>query len=80
LERARRAFGHRLDRDREAIGHHLARVQALSPLATIKRGYAVVQTVEGAVLTTVRDVPDDFTVRLADGRVVAHKTSTQELT
>jgi len=80
LARARRAFGHRLDRDREAIGHHLARVQALSPLATMNRGYAVVQTTDGAVLTAVSDVPDEFTVRLTDGRVVARKTSTQELT
>lgn len=80
LDRARRAFGHRLDRDREAVSHHLARVQALSPLATMNRGYAVVQTVDGAVLTAVNDVPDEFTVRLADGRVVARKTSTQELT
>jgi hypothetical protein len=25
-------------------------------------------------------VPDEFTVRLADGRIVAHKVSTEELT
>jgi exodeoxyribonuclease VII large subunit len=80
LDRVRRAFGHRLERDREAITHQLARVQALSPLATISRGYAVVQTPDGHVLTAVNDVPDEFTVRLADGRVVARKTSTQELT
>jgi exodeoxyribonuclease VII large subunit len=80
LERARRAFRHRVDRDRESITHQLARVQALSPLATINRGYAVVQTADGKVLTAVNDVPDEFTVRLADGRVVARKTSTQELT
>lgn len=80
LARARRAFGHHLDRDRETVGHQLARVQALSPLATINRGYAVVQTTDGTVLTAVNDVPDEFTVRLADGRVVARKTSTQELT
>ena len=80
LDRARRAFGHRLDRDREAIGHHLAQVRALSPLATMNRGYAVVQTVDGTVLTAVSNVPDEFTVRLTDGRVVARKTSIQELT
>lgn len=80
LERARRAIGHRLDRDREAIAHQLARVQALSPLATMSRGYAVVQAVDGAVLTAIGDVPDEFTVRLTDGRVIATKTSVQELT
>ena len=79
LDRARRVLGHCLDRDRESISHHLARVQALSPLATMNRGYAVVQTTDGTVLTAVNDVPDEFTVRLVDGRVLAHKTSTQEL-
>ena len=46
----------------------------------MQRGYAVAQTPDGAVLTSVGAVPDEFTVRLADGRVVAHKVSTQELT
>jgi exodeoxyribonuclease VII large subunit len=80
LDRARRAFGHQVDRDRESISHNLARVQALSPRATMNRGYAVVQSADGTVLTSVADVPDEFTVHLTDGRVVAQKTSTQELT
>lgn len=80
LSRTRQALRLRVDREHEAVNHHLARVQALSPLATIQRGYAVAQTPEGAVLTSVEAVPDEFTVRLADGRVVAHKVSTQELT
>ncbi len=80
LSRTRRALRHLVDREHDAVGHHLARVQALSPLATMQRGYAVAQTTEGAVLTSVGAVPDEFTVRLADGRVVAHKVSTEELT
>jgi len=80
LTRTRRALRHLVDREHDAVGHHLARVQALSPLATMKRGYAVAQTTEGAVLTSVGTVPDEFTVRLADGRVIAHKLSTEELT
>lgn len=80
LDRSRRALRHRLDRERDAVVHHLARVQALSPLATIQRGYAVAQAPDGVVLTSVEDIPDQFTVRLADGRVVAHKVSIQELT
>jgi exodeoxyribonuclease VII large subunit len=80
LHRSRRALGHLVDRERDAVGHHLARVQALSPLATMQRGYAVAQTADGAVLTSVGAVPDQFSVRLADGRVVAHKVSIQELT
>ena len=80
LDRSRRAVGNLVDREHDAVGHHLARVQALSPLATMQRGYAVAQTLDGAVLTSVNAVPDDFTVRLADGRVIARKHSTQELT
>jgi exodeoxyribonuclease VII large subunit len=80
LSRTRRALRHLVDREHDAVGHHLARVQALSPLATMQRGYAVAQTSHGAVLTSVGSVPDEFTVRLADGRVIAHKVSTEELT
>lgn len=80
LHRSRRAARHALDRERDAVSHHLARVQSLSPLATIQRGYAVAQAVDGTVLTAVGDVPDEFTVRLADGRVVAHKVAIEELT
>lgn len=72
-ERTHRALGHRLDRERDDVGHHLARVRALSPLATLERGYAVAQTADGHVLTSVHDVPDTFVVRLADGS--AHVTT-----
>ncbi|WP_311210149.1 MULTISPECIES: exodeoxyribonuclease VII large subunit [unclassified Aeromicrobium] len=72
-ERTHRALGHRLDREHDAVGHHLARVRALSPLATLERGYAVAQTADGHVLTSVHDVPDAFVVRLADGS--AHVTT-----
>src|SRR5690606_30097843 len=41
LARARRTLGHRLDRAADDVGHHRARARALSPLATLQRGYAV---------------------------------------
>lgn len=78
LARARRSLGHRLDREHDAVGHHLARVRSLSPLATLQRGYAVAQTADGHVLTSVADVPASFTVRLADGSAHVQTTSTQE--
>lgn len=80
IGRARRGFRHTLDREREGVGHNLARVKALSPLATMQRGYSVAQAPDGTVLTAVADVPDAFTVRLADGRVFAHKISAEEPT
>lgn len=77
-ERTHRALGHRLDRERDAVGHHLARVRALSPLATLERGYAVAQTADGHVLTSVHDVPDAFVVRLADGSAYVTTDRTEE--
>lgn len=78
LDRSRRALSQRLDRDREAVAHHLARVQALSPLATMRRGYAVAQAPDGRVLTAVDDVPAEFTVRLSDGRAHVRTESTDK--
>ena len=77
LERARRSLSHRLDRAHDDIGHQLARARALSPLATLSRGYAVLQGADGGVLTSVDQVQPDQTVavRLADGRV--HATTTR---
>ncbi|PJN22632.1 exodeoxyribonuclease VII large subunit [Kitasatospora sp. CB02891] len=51
VERARRVLGHRLDHAQTDLGHALARVVALSPLATLERGYAVLQREDGAVVT-----------------------------
>ena len=70
-DRARRSIGHRLDRATDEIRHHLARVRALSPLATLERGYAVAQLPDGKVITSVGQVAADaeFTVRLSDGSV-----------
>ena len=48
-ERARRTLGHRLDRAADDIGHQRARARALSPLATLQRGYAVLQDADGHV-------------------------------
>ena len=70
-DRSRRSLGHRLDRAHDEIGHHLARVRGLSPLATLERGYGVAQLPDGTVVTSVRQVPDDsdLTIRVADGTI-----------
>jgi exodeoxyribonuclease VII large subunit len=78
-DRARRSVGHRLDRASDEIVHHLARVRALSPLATLERGYAVAQLPDGKVITTVSQVAADteFTVRLSDGSVGVRSFTTK---
>jgi exodeoxyribonuclease VII large subunit len=80
-QRARRTLGHALDRAGDDIAHQRARARALSPLATLERGYAVLQDADGRVLTSVSSVAagDPVAVRLADGRVHATADSTQPL-
>ncbi|MFC5177366.1 exodeoxyribonuclease VII large subunit [Nocardioides taihuensis] len=79
--RARRSLHHRLERAADEIGHHRARARALSPLETLRRGYAVLQDDAGAVLSSVADVPagTDVRVRVADGRVLATTTGVERL-
>ncbi|TQF03611.1 exodeoxyribonuclease VII large subunit [Kitasatospora acidiphila] len=51
VDRARRTLGHRLDGAESDLGHLAERVLALSPAATLERGYAVLQRADGQVLT-----------------------------
>jgi exodeoxyribonuclease VII large subunit len=71
--RARRTLGHALDRAADDIGHQRARARALSPLATLQRGYAVLQDEAGHVVTSVDGVSvgAPVSVRVADGRLHA---------
>ncbi len=78
-DRIRRTLGHRLDRAADDIAHHRARARALSPLETLRRGYAVLQDADGHVVTSVAGVSDGdaVSVRVVDGRVHATTTSTE---
>jgi exodeoxyribonuclease VII large subunit len=71
--RGRRVLGHVLDRADDDLGHQLARVRALSPLATLRRGYAVLSDADGRLFSSVEDVTDGqaLTIRVADGRIAA---------
>ena len=79
-DRARRTLHHQLDRAGNDLGHQLARVRGMSPLATLRRGYAVVQDADGHVVTTVDQVRADqaLQVRVVDGRVAAVVTGTHK--
>jgi exodeoxyribonuclease VII large subunit len=72
-DRARRHVTHRLDRAGDDVGHQLARIRALSPLATMRRGYAVVRGADGHVVSSADAVAvgDVVDIRLADGAVHA---------
>jgi len=79
-DRARRTLHHQLDRAGNDLGHQLARVRGMSPLATLRRGYAVVQDADGHVVTTVDEVRADqaLQVRVVDGRIGAVVTRTDK--
>ncbi|WP_206478928.1 exodeoxyribonuclease VII large subunit [Kocuria sp. KRD140] len=64
-------------RAQDTVAQMRARVRALSPQQTLDRGYAVVQTPDGSVLTDARDVSEgqDLTVRLAAGELGVNVTS-----
>jgi exodeoxyribonuclease VII large subunit len=81
-DRTRRWWRQRLERDRLDLAHALARVQALSPAATLERGYAVVQLPDGRVLRRPDEVaPGDLVrLRLAGGDLPARVAAAEELT
>jgi len=80
-QRGRRVLGHALDRAGDDLGHSLARVRALSPLATLERGYAVLSDAEGRHVSSVAglDAGAALTIRVADGRIAADVTSSEAI-
>ncbi|MFE3325159.1 exodeoxyribonuclease VII large subunit [Streptomyces sp. NPDC059176] len=69
LARSRRVLGHLLDRADSELSHTRARVVALSPAATLQRGYAVLQHADGAVVRAAEEVSADeeLRARVAEG-------------
>ena len=62
-----------LDRKRQGIAAAAGKLEALSPLAVLQRGYAVAQNKQGEVTTSAQafDIGEQITVRFADGAVKA---------
>ncbi len=65
----RRTVARRVDHGRHDLEHLVARLTALSPAATLERGYAVVRTLDGTVVRDVASVAagDHLGVRVAQG-------------
>ncbi len=76
-ERARSVLRSRIDRAANDVMHLSARVRALSPAATLERGYAIVLTEDGSIVRDAVDVPDGvmLDIRLAHGRLRARRES-----
>jgi exodeoxyribonuclease VII large subunit len=69
--RGRRTLVHRLERAADDLDHARARVRALSPRETLRRGYAVVQDAAGHVLTSTDQTAtgEHVTARLFSGHL-----------
>jgi exodeoxyribonuclease VII large subunit len=69
--RARRTVTQRIEAADRDLGHARARVTALSPAATLERGYALVQRDDGSLVRDPAAVADDerLIVRVAGGRL-----------
>ena len=78
--RGRRCLAHRLDAADADIRQTRARLRSLSPLATLERGYAVVQQADGRVVRRADDVKpgERLRIRLAEGELVAEARSPEE--
>ncbi|WP_306204291.1 exodeoxyribonuclease VII large subunit [Actinoplanes sp. RD1] len=70
-DRATRSLDHRVRRADDELRHTLARLRALSPAATLERGYAIVQRADGHVVRSAAEVGlgDQLRVRLAEGEL-----------
>ncbi len=78
--RSRRAVQLMLDRESTALAHRLERVRAMSPQATLERGYAILLGPEGHAVTATDglDPGDDLLAQLADGQLVLEVREVRE--
>ncbi|MCO8272381.1 exodeoxyribonuclease VII large subunit [Actinoplanes sp. TRM 88003] len=72
-DRAVRSLDHRLRRADDDLRHTVARLRALSPAATLQRGYAIVQRADGHVVRAAGEARagDVLRLRLAEGELRA---------
>ncbi len=65
---------------RDALASVAGRLDAVSPFATLRRGYAIAEQGDGRLVTHVEDasVGDPLLVRLQDGRLHVHVDSKEE--
>jgi exodeoxyribonuclease VII large subunit len=70
-ERGRRCLAAALSRADDDVAHLRARLLALAPSATLKRGYAIVQRADGGVVRSAAEVAvrEKLTLRFADDQL-----------
>ncbi len=63
----------KLTADQNRLAQRAAKLEALSPLGILSRGYSVATGTNGKVISSVRDVSagDEFSLQLTDGKITA---------
>jgi exodeoxyribonuclease VII large subunit len=74
LQRARMSVSASLDRGGDDLAHTKARLLALSPASTLRRGYAIVQHLNDGVVRGAAEVDpgEALTVRFAADQLTVH--------
>ena len=69
IQRSYASINSRVIRSSEELTHMIARVRTLSPQATLERGYAVVQKLDGAIVRSPKSLAkgEEIHLRLAEG-------------
>lgn len=77
-QRARAVISSRLDTAEQDVHHLQARIRALSPQATLERGYAIVLTDDGRIVRDADEVPLQalLDIRVSHGRLAARREDT----
>lgn len=77
-QRARAIVSSRLDAAEQDVHHLQARIRALSPQATLERGYAIVLTDDGRIVRDADEVPAQalLDIRVSHGRLTARREDT----
>jgi exodeoxyribonuclease VII large subunit len=72
VRRARQSLDASLNRAGDDIGHMRARLLALSPAATLRRGYVIAQNAEGGVVRSAAEVSpgEELLLRFADDELI----------
>ncbi len=81
IEHGHQILAHRLQMTRETVRGSALRLEALSPLQTLERGYCLVQDrTRGILVRSQQDVGhgDELEIRVADGSILSTATGTEK--
>jgi exodeoxyribonuclease VII large subunit len=79
-QRMQRALANRMTRASESLSARAARLESLSPLNVLSRGYSLTQKADGVILreTSGVSVGDEITTRLQSGRLISRVERIEE--